>query len=187
MKYRSVLFLSLIALGGPCFAQTEEDFDPLGIAVEDAINCVLTPQEYNGFALTLSSEEQGYKARGWTKQDSGNPFLSQYELPEPIAIAGHPTRTIVFSSIGVLAVLDVAETQGLAEEEGIENVFGASTKFLGERTISSSVEEDAKLGMRFVATVKRAVSNVTSHPGKTLVGCSYSIDMEPMEEESLME
>lgn len=32
-------------------------------------------------------------------------------------------------------------------------------------------------GLSFASTVKRVLSDVTSHPGKALLGCSYSVEI----------
>lgn len=158
----------------------EMEFDPLTVDVVDALECRLDPRTYNGFAFTIGSDDSGYRARGWKRRKSNNPFLSQYELPKPITIAGHRTRTVVFSSTAIMAVLD-ADLNELARHENIENAMdasqklGASRKFLGERVISSKSETDN--GLRFASTVKRVLSNVTSHPTKALLGCSYSVEL----------
>lgn len=170
-----IMVAALAALGAaPAGAQADEDFNPLDVDVVKAIQCELDPRTYNGFALTLDSDEDGYKARGWTKQESGNIMLSQYRLPQPITVAGHSTSTIVFSSSAVMAVLD-ADPRDLAKAEAIDSVYGDAAKFLGEREISKQTETVE--GMTIVATVKRTLSNVTSHPGKALLGCVYSVEI----------
>lgn len=155
-------------------AAEEKEFDPLSVDVVDALECRLDPQTYNGFAFTIGSDESGYRARKWKRQKSNNSFLSQYALPKPITIAGQTTRTIVFSSSAIMAVLN-ADPNELARSEKIENAVGGSQKFLGERLISSKTETEK--GLSFVSTVKRVLSNVTSHPGKALLGCSYTVEI----------
>src|SRR5688572_15122354 len=85
-------------ISGAAYAAQEDEFDPLKVDVVDAIECRLDAGTYTGFAFALDSEESGFKARGWKKEESGNSFLAQYRLPEPVTVAGQATRTIVFSS-----------------------------------------------------------------------------------------
>lgn len=51
-------------------------------------------------------------------------------------------------------------------------------KFLGERVLADVTEpanEDDSFGTRTI--IARSISNVASHPGKTLYGCSYRIEL----------
>lgn len=166
--------MTVACLSAASATAEEQEFDPLAVDVVEALECRLDPRTYNGFALTLGSDDGGYQARGWKRQESNNSFLSQYELPEPVIVAGHNTRTIVFSSSAIMAVLDI-DIKELARHENIENVMRNGQKFLGERVVSSKSETD--VGLTFTATVKRVLSNVTSHPGKALLGCSYSVEI----------
>jgi hypothetical protein len=52
------------------------------------------------------------------------------------------------------------------------------TKFMGERVLLDVTEpanDDDSFGTRTI--IARSISNVTSHPGKTLYGCSYRIEL----------
>lgn len=52
------------------------------------------------------------------------------------------------------------------------------TKFMGERVLADVTEpanEDESFGTRTI--IARSISNVASHPGKTLYGCSYRIEL----------
>lgn len=162
--------LLLITMTGLAHA---EEYDPNAVNIVDAIDCKLDAPQYMGFSITLSDEDGGFKKRGWKKEESGNLFLSQYLLPSPITIAGHETSTIVFSANAVLAVLDVADPSQLALQENIQNSFPGTDKFLGERELINKVEKDQETGWTVTTRITRNISNVSSHPGKTLVGCSY--------------
>lgn len=113
------------------------------------------------------------------------------------------TRRIAFSSSGVMAILDLAEPAQLAADEDIKNeadawaeaspeaaeaaaqatnesgeADGTFGKFLGQRVIVDEIEpanERDAFGTHTV--IARSISNVTSHPGKTLYGCSYRIEL----------
>lgn len=50
-------------------------------------------------------------------------------------------------------------------------------KFLGERVISEVTEPVTARSWHAHVVIARNVSNVTPHPGKTLYGCSYKIEL----------
>lgn len=179
----------------------DDEFDPLTVSLEDAINCRLDARTYNGFALNVGGDDGVAKARKWRRIKTDNPFLNEYQLPAPVSVAGMRTARIAFSSSGVLAVLDLVDPKPLAKAEQIENqadpailfkgmgltseqikAMSGGNKFLGEREIVSKEEKDEKIGLIFTTKVKRSISTVSSHPGKTLYGCSYRIDFREINE-----
>ena len=189
-----------ISLTTPVNAQ--ESADPDRIDVVDAIECRLDAPAYNGFALALNGEEKIAGKRGWVPIKTKNFLMNEYELPAPITVAGHySTRRIAFTSNGVLAILDLADPSLLAREQGIENAADPnpmieamiasgkatpqeieaatkSRKFLGEKILIDRTEPATaaeEFGTRTI--IGRNVSNVTTHPGKTLYGCSYRIEL----------
>ncbi|MFT3968583.1 MAG: hypothetical protein QM690_22175, partial [Sphingobium sp.] len=124
------------------------------------------------------------------------------ELPEPITVAGHyETRTIAFSSSAILAVLDLPDPDPLAKEQGIKNALDADPlidalsassqpsraqieteisfrKFMGEKVVKDETEPaEQEGGFGAHTTITRTISNVQSHPGKTLYGCSYRMEL----------
>ncbi|MDP3550545.1 MAG: hypothetical protein Q8R81_09125 [Novosphingobium sp.] len=198
---RHLLSFALV-IASPVWAQEDEDFDPALVSLTDAINCHIDAPTYNGFALNVSGEDGVAAQLGWTKVESDNPFLLEYELPEPIAVTGHwATRRVVFSSTAVLAILDEPDPNVVAMPEGIVNEMdpqplidelvatGRTTreeveseirfrKFLGQRVLADVTEPaETPDGFGTHTVIARSVSNVTSHPGKTLYGCSYRIEL----------
>ena len=181
---------AMSALSGP--AEAEPPID-----IVQALTCKLTARTYNGFALNLGDDETGYKSMGWIKEKSGTPFLSQYHLPAPIEVAGYQTSTLVFSASGLAAVLDVADPAKVAAPLGVPNTvmsreaaaaalgltpaqaaqLPAVTTFKGRRIVSDSVEDDAETHARFHTLIVQSVENSAAHPGKTLLGCAYSIEI----------
>lgn len=186
----------------PALAAEDQVFASNGVSEIDAINCYLDVPTYNGFAFAVAGEDDLAARRDWRKIETGNPFMSEYELPSPIVVTGHhETSRIGFTSSGIVAILDVADPEVIAREEGITNAMdpeplidaiaasGKTTraqvekeitfrKFLGER-VMVDVTEPAADGDDFGThtTITRIVSNVTTHPGKTLYGCSYRIEL----------
>lgn len=201
MAFALPALIAATSLATPLQA-TEEPSNPDGVDIVDAIECRLDVPSYNRFAFAISGEEKIAEKRHWTRVDTNNPFMNEYDLPAPITVAGHySTRHIAFTSIGVLAILDLADPGEIAREAGIENAMdpdpvvdalaasGKATreeveasvqfrKFLGEKIISDHSELPAEgegFGARRVISLN--VSNVTTHPGKTLYGCSYRMDL----------
>lgn len=196
------LSAAMVTIAQPVHARAEEDFDPADVSIIDAVNCHLAARTYNGFALSVGGDGGEAKRRHWRKMVTGNAFLDEYELPEAIAVTGtYTTRRIAFTSSGVLAILDLADPAQLAKAEGISNAAdpepliaelvasGKATraeieadmpfrKFLGEQVLVD-VTELPDAGERFGAhtVIARTISNVTTHPGKTLYGCSYRIEL----------
>ena len=204
MLRQAVVLLLLAASPAP--ASDGADFDPAKVDIADAINCHLGAPSYNAFAWALSGEEKLAERFGWRRIESPNPFLAEYELPQPVLVTGTwSTRRIAFSSSGIMAILDLADPARIAREEGIVNALdsdaaiaeiasavqaaGVATrdeveaetpfrKFLGQRILADVTEpanEPGGLGTHTV--IARSISNVTSHPGKTLYGCSYRIEL----------
>lgn len=186
-----VAILAVIAFAAPAHAQesAENDsiweVDPRTIDVSLLLNCAADVPTYNTFALSLDDEKYGAKARGWKKVESGNPFLSQYQLPRPIDVVGDvtdvfTTQTIVFSSSAIMAVIDLKDPTELAKSMGIDDYVSLPGKFMGQRIISESSTDEPDLNTRFKTKIAQSVSTVSSHPGKTLYGCSYRIDTEDL-------
>jgi hypothetical protein len=200
---RSIAFLLMIfALPSLAAAQDNDDnFDPMTVDVVDAINCHIDARTYNGFAGTLDDSDQYWKKRGWKKLKSENAMMAEYRLPKPVEITtGYKTDHVAITSSGILAVLDLADPATIAGPEEIINEMdpdpmiealveaGAASrvqiekeitfrKFLGERIIVDETEIEERFNMSFRTIIARSISNVSTHPGKTLYGCSYRIEM----------
>lgn len=176
-------------------AAEPDEFDPLSVDIGQALDCTIDARTYNGFALQLHDPAVGWKKRGWKPVKSVNPYLAEYAIPKPIAIAGYRTNRIAFSAGAILAVLDepdpakvgaalgvANQAAGAAETLGLPADLAAAVpragKFLGEKVVLDHKERDENLGTTFHTRIARSVSTVTSHPGKTLAGCAYSISTE---------
>jgi hypothetical protein len=178
------------------------ELEPEQISQVDAIACRLDAQSYQRFAFAVEGEEQIAKKRGWRKVSSANPLLLEFDLPAPITVAEtYRTRRIAFTADGILAILDLADPNVIAAKENIENTMSAEPmiaaivasgkatraeaeamiqfrKFLGEHVVQDVTEpapEKGGYGSRTV--IAHTISNVTTHPGKTLYGCSYRMEI----------
>jgi len=166
--------------GGAALAQDPVDFDPATLDMAKLIECrTYDVPSYNALAFWLM-EDGGKAARarfGLIPEKSANPMLSAYALKTPLSVFGRQTRHIVFTSSGPMAVLDEADPHLIARELDVPAAIDLPAKFLGEREISATSEKDEGTGMIFKSRITLNVSTVTSHPGKTLAGCSYVLDM----------
>jgi len=152
-----------------------EDFDPAALDLAALIECRADVPAYNGFALWLAGEPGAAERLGWKEVASGNPFLREYELPTRIRVFGRETASIVFTATGPMAVLDDVFAPDLAQALGVTAQISTPEKFLGEKVVVESSEEAD--GMTFATRIALNVSTVESHPGKTLAGCSYTLDV----------
>lgn len=196
------LTLFALFIAAPLHAAQEAEIDPNSVSEVDAINCFVDLPTYTSFTMAIAGDENFARKRGWKKVKSSNFLLDEYELPKAIAVTGHyTTRRIAFSSNAILAVLDLPDPQVLAREEGIENALDPNAlidalvaegkmtraeaeaefpfrKFMGEHVMVDETEpaegEDG-FGMR--TRITRTISNVTTHPGKTLYGCAYKMEV----------
>ena len=196
-----MLALYALSLALPLQQADEAEFDPTQIAEADAIACRLDVPTYMGFAMAVRGKDGIARQRRWKQIGSDGGFILEYELPQPITVAGHTTRRIGFTGDSILAILDlpdpavVARAENIANEVDLEPLIaelvasGKATraqveaefkfrKFLGERIIKDETlpaGADADFGSRTV--VARTISNATTHPGKTLYGCAYRLEV----------
>lgn len=203
MKIRASRIALLAALlpASALAAVQDDEVDPAKIDVRDAIACRLDAPAYNGFAMAVAGDDALAAKLGWKPVKSGNFLMKEYELPAPIVVAGeYSTRRIAFTSTGVLAILDQPDPAVVARKEKIENgmpteglidtlvASGKVTraqaeaeikfhKFLGERVISDVTDPASGNHFRARTRIALNVSNVATHPGKTLYGCSYKIEL----------
>ncbi len=171
--------------GNPAEARAEnvvDGFDPETVDVADVIQCKISAPHYVGFimAFTLDGEPGSWDKRGWKKVDPKNAWLTQYRLPAPINVFGYKTDNVVFTNSGMLAVLDIAEPHAIAAQNGVE-IWPAATRYMGEKILEEKEAVESELGMKIKTKISLNISTVTSHPGKTLIGCSYTTDLEPID------
>ncbi|MCA0035194.1 hypothetical protein [Mesorhizobium sp. B263B2A] len=162
----------LVLLATPAMA---EDFDPASLDLAALIECRADVPAYNGFAFWLAGEPGAADRLGWKEVPSGNPFLRQYQLPAPVHVFGRETGTVVFTATGPMAVLEGIAAPDLAWQIGAPATVSSPDKFLGEKVVAESTEDTG--GVSLATRITLNVSTVESHPGKTLAGCSYALDV----------
>ena len=116
-------------------------------------------------------------ALGWQPLPQANMFMTEYRLASPIRVFGHESSHIAFSGGSVMAILDLPDPRPLAGELGLETAIDTPAKAMFGKELRSEESRDAESGQVLIESVILNVSNVSSHPGKTLVGCSYSLDL----------
>ncbi|MFJ6326757.1 MULTISPECIES: hypothetical protein [unclassified Rhizobium] len=175
------LLLTALLLGAqPVYAATAEK-DPSKINLARLIECTTYDvPSYNEFGMWLTGPESAVamKQFGITELPSSNPLLREFQLAEPVSVFGRQTSRIAFASSGPLAVLDEPDPHPLAKTLGVTATIDQPNKFLGAKEILSSREQLENSDTVLHTLITLNVSTDDSHPGKTLAGCSYSIEVE---------
>lgn len=117
-------------------------------------------------------------ALGWAPQPRTNPFLAEYRLTTPVTAFGRASDHLAISGGTVMLVFDAAQTppQALAAELALEVLVEEPGKFMAGREVRS-VDVSTDDGQPMIESAVLGVSTVTSHPGKVLAGCTYSLDV----------
>ncbi len=156
----------------------EETTGPVPSAAPDLaalIACEREPGDFLALARTLQDPLRAV-ALGWRPLPQRNLFLTEYALSAPIRVFGHETRHIALSGDNVMAVLDLPDPRPLAQALELEAVIDTPQKAMFGRELRSAERVDPDSGATRLESVILNVSNVESHPGQTLAGCSYSIE-----------
>mgnify|MGYP006156884383 CR=1 FL=1 len=116
-------------------------------------------------------------ALGWQPLPQANMFMAEYRLATPIRVFGQDTDHIAFSGGGVVALLDLPDPRPLAKQLALETAIDTPAKAMFGKEVRSEDVRDPVSGKVWIDSAVLNVSNVSSHPGKTLAGCSYSQDL----------
>lgn len=162
---------------------TEEKLDPGRIDLAGLIECRRELADFHYLAPALMDPLQAVSL-GWRPLPQANLFMTEYALIAPVTVFGLKTDHIAFAGNSIIAVLDLPDPRPLAKQLELEAAIDTPEKAMFGKELVSLEETDEKSGTTFVRSVVLNVSNVSSHPGKTLVGCSYSLDLaeDPAEE-----
>jgi len=115
-------------------------------------------------------------ALGWRPLPQSNPFMVEYQLNAPVTVFGRQSDHIAFAGDGVVAVLDLPDPRVLARELQLETGVDTPEKAIFGREARADTVTGPDGTAGWIETAVLNVSNVDSHPGKTLAGCSYSLD-----------
>lgn len=176
----ALLLTGLLLSAATAHAATAEQ-DPSKIDLARLVECTTYDvPSYNDFAMWLTGPESvaTMKQFGITELPSGNPLLREFQLAAPVSVFGRQTNRIAFASSGPLAVLDEPDPHPLARALGVTAVVDQPNKYLGAKEILSRKEQLENSDTVLDTRISLNVSTDDSHPGKTLAGCSYSIEVE---------
>ncbi|WP_454831897.1 hypothetical protein [Pseudoxanthomonas wuyuanensis] len=173
----TALLAALVPLGAAAQEAEPSPFDPHSVDLPALIACRDTPENFMALAVALQDPLNAVSL-GWRPLPQTNMFLSEYALTAPIEVFGHRSDHIAFAGSSVMAILDLPDPRPLAKELELETAIDTPEKAMfGKELVSEEIRDDAS-GLVLIRSLVLNVSNVTSHPGKTLVGCTYSIDPE---------
>lgn len=173
------LFSLALMLPLPLLAQapaTEERLDASRIDLAALIECRQALADFHYLAPALADPLQAV-ALGWRPLPQANMFMTEFALNTPISVFGDRTDHIAFTGDSIIAILDVPDPRPLAKRLELETAIDTPAKAMFGKEVSSIEDRDEATGTVYIKSAVLNVSNVGSHPGKTLVGCSYSLDV----------
>jgi len=159
----------------PAWAQAQPEDTATAPDLAALIGCERETADFLALTRTLQDPLRAV-ALGWRPLPQRNLFLSEYALVAPIRVFGHETRHVALSADNIVAVLDLPDPRPLARELDLETLIDTPQKAMFGRELRSDERIDPVSGATRVESVILNVTNVDSHPGQTLAGCSYSIE-----------
>ena len=169
--------LCMLALS-PLAAPAQDPGHAPGNALPDLSALLECRSGYEGFMAYAPVLRDPLKAvaLGWRPQPQTNPFMVEYRLNTPVTVFGRQSDHIAFAGDGVVAVLDLPDPRVLARELQLETGVDTPEKAIFGREARASEVTGPDGSEGWIESAIINVSNVDSHPGKTLAGCSYSLD-----------
>lgn len=150
-------------------------WDPALVDVSALISCKSQPEQFMALAIAIQDPLKAVSL-GWRPLPQANLFMTEYALNAPVTVFGHSSQHIAFAGSGVMAILDLPDPRLLARQLDLEAAVDTPEKAMFGKEVLSEETLDEASGKVLIRSAVLNVSNVTSHPGKTLVGCTYSID-----------
>jgi len=176
---RVLPFATLLALYVPVSVAAQEARPDLAALIE----CRGDLAQLGALAPALEDPLKAV-ALGMQPLPQANMFMSEYRLASPIRVFGQDTDHIAFSGGGVVALLDLPDPRPLAKQLALETAVDTPAKAMFGKEVRSEEIRDPATGKVLIDSAVLNVSNVSSHPGKTLAGCSYSLDLPEDEDAS---
>ena len=183
---RTLAARALLALASTIPAAVAQDSAPAAAApghdLSAVLECRAGQADFMAYLPVLRDPLKAI-ALGWRPLPQANPFMVEYRLNTPVSVFGRESDHIAFAGDGVVAVLDLADPRVLARELQLETGIDTPQKALFGREARAQDVAGPDGSPGWVETAVINVSNVDSHPGKTLAGCSYSLDPPVPEED----
>lgn len=152
-----------------------EPLDPARIDLPGLIECKRELADFHYLAPALIEPLQAV-ALGWRPLPQANLFMTEFMLNAPISVFGYSTDHIAVTGDSIIAILDLADPRPLAKQLELETAVDTPAKAMFGKELRSHEQSDEASGVTMIDSVVLNVSNVSSHPGRTLVGCSYIMD-----------
>ncbi len=165
----------LAALSAPAFAEAP----PLDLPA--LIECRQRVSDYEAVAPVVADPLKAV-ANGLQPLPQTNQFMTEFRLAAPITVFGERAEYIAVAGASIMAILDLADPRPLARRLALEDGVDTPQKFMAGRELVSRDVTDPRTGEALIESVILSLSTVKSHPGKTLAGCTYSLDLPPEEE-----
>lgn len=168
---RPLLTLSLLAIAS--IARADEA--KAAVDLPALIECRASHADFVALGPLLADPLKAVAA-GWQPLPQANMFMSEFRLLRPVRVFGRDADRIAFTGTGVVVVLDLPDPRPLAKQLGLDTAYDTPGKFMSGKEVRS---DDATRtdGKAIIDSAVISVSNVGSHPGKTLAGCSYSQEL----------
>ncbi len=152
---------------------------PLDLAA--LIECRQRVADYDAVAPVVADPLKAV-ANGMQPLPQNNQFMSEYRLATPLTVFGQRTEYVAVSGASIMAILDVADPRPMAKTLALEDGVDNPDKFMAGREVVSRDVTDPRTGEPMIESIILSLSTVKTHPGKTLAGCTYSLDL-PAEDE----
>ncbi|MFL9582467.1 hypothetical protein [Stenotrophomonas sp. AB1(2024)] len=147
---------------------------PLDLAA--LIECRQRVADYDAVAPVVADPLKAV-ANGMQPLPQNNPFMSEYRLATPLTVFGQRTEYVAVSGASIMAILDVADPRPMAKALALEDGVDNPDKFMAGREVVSRDVTDPRTGEPMIESIILSLSTVKTHPGKTLAGCTYSLDL----------
>ncbi len=155
---------------------------PAPLDLPALIECRQRVADYDAVAPVVADPLKAV-ANGLQPLEQRNQFMAEYRLASPITVFGQRAEYITVSGASIMAILDVADPRPLAKGLKLEDGVDNPDKFMAGREVVARDVTDPRTGEPMIESIILSVSTVQSHPGKTLAGCTYSLDLPAEEEE----
>ncbi len=142
------------------------------------IECRQGLADYNALAPVVADPLKAV-ANGLQPLPQTNAFMSEFRLATPLTVFGQRTEYLAIAGASIMAILDLPDPRPLARTLALEDGVDTPEKFMAGRELVSRDVTDPVTGEPMIESVILSLSTVKTHPGKTLAGCTYSLDLPP--------
>ncbi|MNV42925.1 hypothetical protein D3C71_1346250 [compost metagenome] len=173
--------LRLACLGLLGLLPTSAFADAAPLDLTALIECRQSVSDYDAVAPVVADPLKAV-ANGLQPLPQTNQFMTEFRLAAPITVFGERAEYITVAGASIMAILDLADPRPLAKRLALEDGVDTPAKFMAGRELVSRDVTDPRTGEALIESVILSLSTVKTHPGKTLAGCTYSLDLPPEED-----